>query len=685
MRENRPGGADWLIMAVLAASVAALYTRTVNFEFVNYDDDQYVFENPHIRSGLTFPAIAWAFTSVYASNWHPLTWISHMLDVELFGLSPGGPHAVNLLLHAANACLLYEALRRLTGDRWPAAFAAAFFAVHPLRVESVAWVSERKDVLSGLFWMLTLVAYERYARRATAGGYLTVLGMFVLGLLSKPMVVTLPFVLLLLDYWPLRRFASERWARVVLEKAPLLALAMAGSVVTYYAQKAGQTMPDEGAVPLEMRLANAVISYCVYLRQTVWPVNLAVFYPHPSTFIGVRPATGAIIGCISFLASVSVAAVVLVRRAPWFAVGWAWYLGTLVPVIGLVQVGQQSHADRYTYLTVIGASIAAFWSVHAILRRFPGWRVPATLGGLIVLTALAVLSWRQVGVWRDSETLMRHAIAVVPNNYLAYNNLGHELVRKGDRAGAEAAFREMLRINPNDVGAMNNIAVELSARGEFAEAESLYRRAMKVNPDFILSYVHLGNLYARRGQHSAARELYQQALARNPDSPEAHHNLAALLAESGDYPAALEHWRTALRLKPDYADALHGYGLGLLVSGRADEGIQMLREALRIEPDRVDTLLRLAWVLATHPQPRFRNPADALRLASRAAELQRQPDAVLLDTLAAARAQNGDFTGAIAAAEEALRLADPNTTLSQEIRQRLELYRSGRAYVQGAR
>jgi tetratricopeptide (TPR) repeat protein len=454
-----------LFAAGLVLLTALVYAPVLRHGFVNYDDNLYVSGNPVVRQGLTWEGLRWAWTAAVACNWHPVTMLSHMLDVELYGVRPGWHHLTNLLLHLANVVLLFEVLRRMTGATWRSAAVAALFAVHPLHVESVAWISERKDVLSGLFFLLTLGAWLRYVRRPAAGRYLLALLAFALGLLAKPMLITLPFVLLLLDVWPLGRLplaampaASERTERrralraLLLEKLPFVVLAVAVSAVALYTQRGA--MASLAALPLRRRAANALVSYVVYLGKSLWPSRLAVIYPLPPSIPLWKAALAA-----ALLAALTALALARLRRAPWLAVGWLWFAGMLAPVSGLVQVGRQAMADRYTYLPSIGLFIAVVWSAHALAQaalpgelpaRGPGATRRALLGAgaAVVIAALALTARVQVGAWRDSLTLFRHAAAVTDGNYVAAFHLGEELRMRGDRAEARRYYREALRIRP---------------------------------------------------------------------------------------------------------------------------------------------------------------------------------------------------------------------------------------------
>jgi protein O-mannosyl-transferase len=485
------------LCVLLAMAVLLVFGRTVWYQFVCYDDDLYFDHNPHIQSGLTWCDVIWAFRTNYANNWHPLTWLSLMLDVELFGASPAGPHLTNVLLHAVNAMLLFLLLRRLTGAQWRSAFVAAVFAIHPLRVESVAWVAERKDVLSGLFFMLTLWAWACYAEsqsraegresRAKAASaldprlwtldYWLVLLFFALGLMSKPILVTVPFVLLLLDWWPLRRFGPSTRLHLVLEKLPFLALSLVSSLATVWAQQ-GEIV-SAVKLPVAIRLCNAVVSYVTYLAQMFYPVRLAVFYPYSADeqLIGNAPLA------LVLLAGISAGVFMLRRKQSYLLVGWLWYLGMLVPAIGLVQVGAQAHADRYTYLPQIGVCIIAAWAVTDLLCSWRYGRRVLRMGAFGVMVALMTCSWKQTSYWRDSESLWTHTLACTSGNFVGHNNLGNVLADQGRYAGAVEHYLQALAIKPNYAEAHYNLGNALALQGRYAEAIGHFQQALQIRPD----------------------------------------------------------------------------------------------------------------------------------------------------------------------------------------------------------
>ncbi|HWS16155.1 MAG TPA: tetratricopeptide repeat protein [Candidatus Methylomirabilis sp.] len=513
----RPGHRFAATCLFLALSVLAVYGRTAWHPFITFDDEQYVASNPVVQRGLTADGAAWAFRTTHATNWHPLTWLSHMTDVELFGVDPGAHHLVNVLLHAANAVLLFLALRAMTGAAGRSAFVAALFALHPLHVESVAWIAERKDLLSGMFWILSMWAYAAYAARGGMPRYLLTAGCLALSLLSKPMAVTLPFVFLLLDFWPLRRAGTVPPRRLVLEKVPFLALALASCVVTYAAQKSGGAV-SPFPIPVGARLANAAVSYVAYLGKTFLPVSLSVFYPHPWSFGGPGHPAWQWGGAVLSLAALTALALRGAKERPYLATGWLWFLGTLVPVIGLVQAGEQGMADRYTYLPLTGVFLIVAWGVPDALGDRP-WRRPA-LGAAAgaALAALATVSFAQAGLWRDSVTLFRHAAAVTENNWMAHANLGLAFERTGD----------------------------------VRQAVSHYEEAVRLKPEYELARNNLGSIYERSGRLDEAIVQFRFALAYRPDYAEAHNNLGIALAEKGLMDEAILHFREAIRLNPGF-------------------------------------------------------------------------------------------------------------------------------------
>ena len=581
----------WSVPAIcifLAAIIWTVFGQTVRCGFVNLDDEQYVYENPHVTCGLNLDGITWAFTHFRAANWHPLTWISHMLDCQLYGLTPGGHHLTNVLLHTATTILLFLILRRMTGALWRSAFVAAAFAIHPIHVESVAWVSERKDVLSGLFFVLTLGAYVRYARLPwSPHRYLMVVLMYVLGLMSKPMLVTLPFVLMLLDYWPLGRLTTltSRTGRfaippgIILEKLPLCGLAIASCLVTILAQQ--EVIKSLQNISFASRAGNAVISYIAYLRQTFWPADMAVVYPFPSG--RVEPAT--VILCLVLLAGISAAVFLLRRQRPYLITGWLWFMVMLLPVIGLVQVGLQARADRYTYLPHIGLCIALTWAVADFCA---GWRHRRlVLGGCFaaVLVALIFCARTQTSYWRNSETLWAHALACTSDNFVAHGALGDALVQQGRLEDASFHLQEALRIMPGYPEAWCSLGSALLQQGRTDEAIADFQNAIQIRPDYANAHFDLGLALSRKGDAEEAMVHFQKALKTRPDDTKARLALGNVLLQQGRVDEAIVHIEAVLRIEPQNADVQFALGDALLQQGRVDDAIIHFRSALKIRPN----------------------------------------------------------------------------------------------------
>jgi tetratricopeptide (TPR) repeat protein len=531
------------IVICLAVALAAflIYGRTVNFSFVEFDDPGYVYQNTHVRPGLTISGIAWAFTSVYGANWHPLTWISHMIDVELFGLNPGMHHMVNVFFHAINGILLFLVLDSMTSERLKSALVALLFMVHPLHVESVAWISERKDVLSTMFWMLAMGAYLGYARRPAALRYLLVAMLFTLGLMAKPMLVTLPFVLLLLDFWPLDRAGILNKApegarppgrgipktsipRLLLEKAPLVILSLASSAVTIYAQSKGHTVRTLEELPMGLRLGNSLVAYATYLAKTFIPRDLAAFYPFPA-----RLGLMELAASVAFLAGISTLCAIHWKKRPYLAAGWLWYLGSLVPVIGLVQVGRQSMADRYTYVPLVGVFVMLVWGLSEAGGKTPAAKKARAAVSAMALLICALLAYRQAGTWSNSETLFRHMLASTSGNYLAHYNLGCVFQEKKEYVRAMVHYEEALSIKPDLVDARNNLAGVLLEKGRLTEAIRHYMISLKYEQDQARVCNNLGTAYFRLGELNRALEFFRRACSADPHYVEARKNLEGAL------------------------------------------------------------------------------------------------------------------------------------------------------------
>jgi len=553
--------AVWLVAAALVVVTAALYWQVGGHELTNVDDRLYVSENEQVLSGLTTESIAWAFTDRSTGNWHPLTWLSLMLDCQLFENTSAATHLTNLLLHLANTLLLFHVLRLMTGATWPSAFVAALFALHPLHVESVAWVSERKDVLSTLFWLLTMWAYVRYTERRSVGRYVPIVIFFVLGLMSKSMLVTLPFALLLLDFWPLRRIGFEApiaLKRLVLEKLPLILITAAVAAVAFVTQRGVGAVLTAGSFPPGARVAHALVVYLKYLGKMFWPEALQVHYRHYGL-----PAAWQVALAGLCVAGVLVAAWVLRRRYPYLLSGWLWYLGTLIPVIGLVQIGAQAMADRYTYVPSIGVFIIVAWGVGDLSAGWKARRVVLALGALAVLVPLSVATYRQVGYWKDSFTLHGHSVSVAPENYHGYMGLAVELDTAGRYDEAIEQYAEVLRIVPSNRRARYRMGLDYERSAMPDRAIELYRAGLELTPDdknlnggLARALNNLGAKTLRTGgDQEVAQDYFEQALEASPEYNNARMNLANLHIRAGDFEKAADLAYEALELDPEHAGA----------------------------------------------------------------------------------------------------------------------------------
>ena len=579
------------IYLLLILAILAVYSQVFHFDFVNFDDPDYIANNSHVRQGITADSIEWALTSAEAANWFPVTRLSHMLDVQLFGFSPGWHHLTNVLFHTLATLLLFAFLHRATGARWPSAFVAFVFALHPLHVESVAWVAERKDVLSAFFWFLALWAYVRYAERPGAARYLLVLLAFCLGLMSKPMIVTLPLVMLLLDVWPLRRWPLHRWAAPLWEKLPFFALSVAAAIATYAVQS-GAGAAEAVEIPLGLRAENALVSYAVYIAKMFWPTRLAVFYPYPQGLPLWQVATAALV-----LAGISALVVWRFRTQPYLTIGWLWYLVTLVPVIGLVQVGAQARADRYTYVPMVGLSIMLAWGAVSVALHWPRTRPAIVALATVACAACVPLTWVQVQYWRNSESLFQHAADVTSGNYVAEHNLGTALMEEPGRlAQAIHHLEAAVRIKPDSARAHSDLGSALSKLPErLPQVIGEYQLAVRFSPGSAIPHYNLGNALAAAGRLPEALAEWDTAIRLDPayaprlkqPMAEAHNNLGVILTGApGRLPEAISHFEAALRLAPDYADAHYNLGVALSnIPARMTQAISELETALSLRPD----------------------------------------------------------------------------------------------------
>jgi tetratricopeptide (TPR) repeat protein len=642
MNDSHGKRQTWLICLGLALAVLAAYSPLWHCQFVLFDDNDYVTSNDMVKQGVSWPGILWAFSTVHASNWHPLTWISHMVDFQLYGMNSAGHHLTSLLLHLANSILLFLLLQRMTKAMWSSAMVAALFALHPMHVESVAWVSERKDVLSTLFWMLAVGAYVRYVENLKSQisnlkfFYIGSVVLFGLGLMAKPMLVTLPFILLLLDYWPLQRLQPPA-VRLLAEKIPWFILAAASCVVTFLAQQRSNSVMSLVVLPLGARLENVPIAYARYLGKTFWPADLAVLYP-------LRQWPVWEVACAAALLALITAWVIWrVRAQRYLAVGWLWFLGMLAPVIGLVHVGSQSMADRYDYLPSVGLFIMIIWAGREWVPRV-GAQAPVILGGLAVAGCLAATPM-QVRYWKDSETLFCHTLAVTRNNSVIESNLGKVLFEKG----------------------------------RMDEALPHLLRAVALNPDFALAHYNLGNVFLATGRVPEALAQFEIQVALTPDDPIAQFNFGNVLLEHGLPEDAIPRLEKASQLRPNTAHFHYELGDACRRTGRAAEAISQYEKSLQIQPDYLPPAASLAWMLATDPDPSLRNGARAVQLALLACRLSGGQDPEMTGVLAAAYAEAGDFPKAAATVQRALQLAgtENKPALCDTMRAQLALYRAG--------
>lgn len=671
----RPAFRIWLLAVALGLATIALYWPAFNLGFVNYDDDDYVTANVHVQKGLTLHNIVWASGSIVGGNWHPLTMLSHMLDCQLYGLHPWGHHLTSVLLHALDTVLLFLLLCRLTGAIQPSAWVAVFFAAHPLHVESVAWVAERKDVLSTCLGLLTLLCYVRYAQgQGTRPGdptglpcqsrpfyrspfYWLALPCFALGLMSKPMLVTWPFVLLLLDYWPLNRFKASALPALLLEKIPFLALAFAAGAITFAVQKQTGAVRTFQYLPLAMRCENAIISYCRYLFKIFWPAHLAAFYPLPFSW-----PPGWVLLAGLFLAAVSVGFWFKRRSHPYLLMGWLWFLGTLVPVIGLVQVGAQAMADRYTYIPSIGVLVIVVWALYEFSHRGPRQAVLLTLAGFAALAFCCAATRRQIGYWQNGETLFRHALQAGGDNDIARNDLGLALLGNGQTNAAMSQFKAAIALNPASVAAYENLGIVLAREGRTNAAIGQFQAALRWNPQYAKVHYRLGNLLAQNGQIDEAIAQLQQAVACQPNFAQAHNNLGSLLSKKGRTDEAIAQFQEALRIEPDYVDAHYNLGNALARAGRLDESISHFQAVVRLAPDFASGHYYLGVALEK------KGMADeAIRQFQEAVRL-RPGDASAYNTLGAVLGEQGRLDEAIRQFQTAVRLkpdyAEANTNLA---------------------
>ncbi len=639
------------LCALLALAIFAAYYPIFHGQFVSYDDPDYVTDNAHVKAGLNAADVAWAFRTGHAGNWHPLTWLSHMLDVQLFQLNPAGHHLTSVLFHIANSLLLFLVMRKLTGTLWRSALVAGLFALHPLHVESVAWISERKDVLSAFFFMLTLLAYTGYVNGTKSAGrfswYLLSLIFFLLGLMSKPMLVTVPCVLLLLDYWPLARLRAKNLLWVFLEKIPFFALSAGSCVATLVVQKEAEQ--NLATLSVGARVGNCLVSYARYIFKLFWPFDLATPYPHP----GHWPLPDVLLAAL-LLVVITVAVLWLGRQFPFLPVGWFWFLGMLVPVIGIIQVGEQSMADRYTYLPYIGLFIIFVWAAAEFFSRLhvPVMLVGATCGLLLVLCAVRARD--QVHYWENSDLLYRHAFAVSKNNFIAYYNLGSYQDSLGRLDEAMTNYLKAAEIQPHYPDPLNNIGVIFANRKQFAEAIPYFEAAIHSKPDYTDAHANLANSYRELGKYEAAIPHYRAAIEKKPEDTSLLNGLGNALAGRGQFAEAIPFYETSLRVKPDQAAAHYDLGNAYFKLRRLDDAIGQYRLAIEQKPDHAQALNDLGIALAMRG-----NPDEAIIHLRKAVRVEPQNPTFAL-SLGKVLGGRGNFNEALPLFTEAVRLAPDN-------------------------
>jgi tetratricopeptide (TPR) repeat protein len=722
-----------LIGILLVVVTLAIYWPATRFEFTNFDDPAYVTDNAMVQRGLTWPSIKWALTSSHSSLWLPLTRLVHLATWQVFGENSGGHHLVNIIIHALNALLAFLVVERMTGATARSALVAALFAWHPLRVESVAWVAELKDVMAVFFGLLTVWCYLRLVRSGKTIDRLLLIASYALGLMCKPMLVTLPFALFLLDIWPLGRLRfpawfpgkpgqapagdsatgvglppNLSWRRAIMEKMPLIVMAIALCGVTLFT-----TTKAVAPLPLTYRIANAFLSYARYVGKMFYPTDLAVLYPHPGKWPSWQIALA-----ILFCGLVTAGAVSIGRKRPYVFSGWFWFVGILVPVIGLVQAGPQAMADRFTYLPSLGLTMLVVWAVAGLAPHLPfGKPGAAALGGIATVACL-VITHIQLGYWKNSIMLFEHTLAVTTNNDIAHYNLGEALSSRNYLKESIPHYEEAIRLNPKSDDAWNNLGVVYARLGQRDKAAEYYRKTMEINPNYVAAHfnyglIHyfqqrmnealaqfnetlrlapdhhqartwIGRIFAEQGRPDEARQNFLQALELNPRSADAHYELGVLRMNEGETAAAIQHFQKVIQLKPDYVAVYGKLGLALASSHQPAEAIAQYRRALSFEPDAIEPLNNLAWLLATDPHPAVRNGGEAVELASRACLVTSNQIPYLIGTLAAAYAEAARFEDAIRTAGLAVEVAtrQGQTNIAEKNRELQQLYEQRKPFRQ---
>jgi len=592
-----------LITLFLITATLIVFGQVISHDFINYDDGSYVYNNSHVRKGWSVQGVKWAFTTRFHLHWHPLTWLSHMTDCMLFGINPGAHHLTNLLIHISNMLLLLFILNRVTGAFFQSALVAALFALHPLHVEPVAWIADRKDLLSTFFWLVTMWTYARYVKNPGVKKYLLVFMSYILALMSKSMVITIPAMLLLMDYWPFGRFrieepkikadqmrresAGSRYLnkpsiRLVLEKMPFFFPMIAGAVLTFMAIgfKSFTFSKLTKIIPGTNQIANALVSYAYYIYKMIWPFDLAIPYPK----LGTQPLTH-VAGAGTVLLGISILAYVRRRHNPYLLMGWLWYLVTLLPVIGLVKAGPHILADRYTYVPMIGLFIMIAWGVPDIFKKARhGRQILAVLAGVVILSCIAI-SWQMTRNWKNSETIFRHSVGVTKNNHVAHNNLGTTLLNQKKTKGAIYHFSRALEAKPQFAKAHNNMGLALARQRRLNKAIYHYTEAVRIKPNYAKAHYHLGNAFLKQGKYKEAAASYSRAVKIQPKMDTAHNNLGIVMSKLGNHQEAIRHYSRAIKINPRHYKAHNSLGSELMRQGRLDEAIYHFSRAIMVKPN----------------------------------------------------------------------------------------------------
>jgi tetratricopeptide (TPR) repeat protein len=685
----------WVMCLAMAIVTLAACAPVIGNNFISFDDPEYVTQNPNVQQGFSGETVKWAFGAFYSSNWHPLTWLSHMLDCQLYGLDPAGHHLTSLAFHIANTLLLFLLLQNLTARLWPSMFVALLFGIHPMHVESVAWVAERKDVLSGFFFLLTLLAYARYVRlveiktRQCWTAYGLTLLLFALGLMAKPMLVTLPCVLFLLDCWPLGRFQFPLChqpvgilRRLALEKIPFFVLAAVSCGITIIAQSQSQALKPITDVPVETRLAHTPVAYAWYVLKLFWPANLSVFYP-----LRLSPPSE-VAGALVLMAVLTWLAFRLRCNQPCLLAGWLWFLVMLLPVSGLIQVGNQAYANRYTYLPYIGLFIILAWGLPALLAKWRYGKSFLFAGALFAAVACFSLTAAQVRVWRNTQTLFGRAVTLDEDNSVAWCVLGMEAVQEGNAGQAISYFRRATMLDPKYYMAWNDLGRALYSQGEFSEALSACQTALQCAPNYAPGqgaiHFNLGELFLATGRFEDAITNFQTALQFTPGRPEIYKDLGCAFVRNHQPEQAIIQFQNTFRLKPGDVETELELATTLMDNGQTSDAINHLYQVLALDPNSITALNNLAWLLATAPDTALRDGNEAVRLAEHACQLTEYKEAFLIGTLAAACAEAGRYNDAVATAERArtVALAQGQKEIAAKNERLLELYKSGRAFHQ---